>query len=204
MSRSEPSGASGEAPQDLAGYEIVVGISGGIAVYKVCAVVSALIQRGAGVTCAMTRAATRFVRPLTFETLSGRRVITSLWRHEVSYDPQHIRLTDRADLILLAPATANILAKIAHGLADDLLSTLMTSVTCPVVVAPAMNRAMWANHMVQSNVVKLGEMGFRFVGTGEGWQACGVIGVGRMEEPPVIVDAVAELVRSAPPKASSS
>jgi phosphopantothenoylcysteine decarboxylase/phosphopantothenate--cysteine ligase len=186
--------------QDLTGREVVVGITGGIAVYKVCAVVSALVQRGAGVTCVMTKAARQFVRPLSFEALSGRKVLTSLWRPVLSYDPQHIRLTERADLFLIAPATANIIAKIACGIADDLLSTLMTSVTCPVVIAPAMNKEMWANQVVHSNVSRLRALGFHFVGPGEGWQACRSVGIGRLEEPPVIVDAVARLLLATPPQ----
>jgi phosphopantothenoylcysteine decarboxylase/phosphopantothenate--cysteine ligase len=177
---------------ELAGREVVVGICGGIAVYKVCSLVSALAQRGCGVTCVMTRSARRFVRPLTFEALSGRRVLGSLWRPEYAYDPQHIRLTDRADLVVIAPATANILAKIAHGLADDLLSTLMTAITAPVVLAPAMNDRMWANPVVQANVARLRELDFAILGPAEGWLACRSQGPGRMVEPETILNAVVE------------
>jgi len=186
---------------DLAGREVVIGICGGIAVYKVCAVVSALVQRGCGVTCVMTRSARRFVTPLTFEALSGRKVLSSLWRPEYSYDPQHIQLTDHADLFLIAPATANMIAKIACGLADDLLSTLMTAAGSPVLIAPAMNDRMWANRVVQANVARLRELGFVILGPGEGWLACRSRGPGRMEEPDVLVAAVAERLATLPAKA---
>ena len=195
-----PTNAAPPAALDLTGREVVVGVTGGIAVYKVCSVVSSLVQAGAGVTCVMTKAATRFVRPLTFEALSARKVLTSLWRPDYSYDPQHVRLTDRADVVLVAPATANILAKIALGLADDLLSTLMTAVRCPVLVAPAMNAAMWANPAVQANVARLRERGHRLIGPAEGWLACRSVGVGRLEEPEVIVQAVIETLRACPPR----
>jgi phosphopantothenoylcysteine decarboxylase/phosphopantothenate--cysteine ligase len=181
-------------PQDLTGFEIVVGISGGIAVYKVCSVVSELVQRGAGVTCVMTRSATKFVRPLTFEALSGRQVLTSLWKPQHSYDPQHISLTDAADIFVVAPATANIIAKTAHGVADDLLSTLLTSVNCPVLMAPAMNDRMWANPAVASNVARLREFGYHMIGPAEGWLACRSVGKGRLEEPPSIVHAIVDLL----------
>ena len=179
---------------DLDGYEIVVGICGGIAVYKVCSVVSELVQRGAGVTCVMTRSATKFVRPLTFEALTGRAVLTSLWKPQHSYDPQHIKLTDAADLFVVAPATANIIAKTANGIADDLLSTLLTSVNCPVLLAPAMNDRMWANPAVTANVARVKEFGYHLVGPGEGWLACRSIGKGRLEEPPTIVEAIVDLL----------
>jgi phosphopantothenoylcysteine decarboxylase/phosphopantothenate--cysteine ligase len=191
------------AASDLAGYEVVVGVTGGIAAYKTCAVVSALVQRGAGVTCVMTRAARRFVRPLTFEALSGRKVLTSLWRPDLSYDPQHIHLSQRTDLFVVAPATANIIAKVAHGLADDLLSTLAVSMTCPMLMAPSMNAAMWSNRVVAANVRKLAELDVRIVGPGTGWQACRTVGTGRMEEPERIVAAIAELLLSDSPRSKT-
>ncbi len=182
------------AQSDLNGFEIVVGICGGIAVYKVCSVVSELVQRGAGVTCVMTKSATKFVRPLTFEALTGRAVLTSLWKPQHSYDPQHIKLNDAADLFVVAPATANIIAKTANGIADDLLSTLLTSVNCPVLLAPAMNDRMWANPAVVANVARVKEFGYHLVGPGEGWLACRSIGKGRLEEPPTIVKAIVDLL----------
>ncbi len=193
----------GAGAGDLTGYEVVIGVCGGIAVYKICSVVSALVQRGAGVTCVMTRSATRFVGPLTFESLSGRKVLRSLWRPEYSYDPQHIRLNERADLFLIAPATANMIAKIAYGLADDLLSTLMAAVTCPVIVAPAMNNAMWANRVVQENVARLRKLDYHIIDPAEGWLACRSRGPGRLEEPAVLVDAVAQRLVTQRPRGAA-
>jgi phosphopantothenoylcysteine decarboxylase/phosphopantothenate--cysteine ligase len=183
---------------ELAGREVVVGVCGGIAAYKVCAVVSGLVQRGCGVTCVMTRSARRFVTPLTFEVLSGRKVLLSLWRPDYAYDAQHIQLTDHADLFLIAPATANIIAKIACGIADDLLSTLLTAVAGPVILAPAMNERMWANPIVQANVSRLREFGFTFVGPAEGWLACRSRGPGRLEEAEALITAVVERLRTLP------
>lgn len=191
--------SAGPAQDALTGYEILVGVSGGIAAYKTCNVVSALVQRGAGVTCVMTKGARRFVRPLTFQALSGRKVLTSLWTAQYAYDPQHIRLSECLDLVVIAPATANLIARIAQGMADDLLTTLLTSVTCPVLLAPAMNERMWANPFVTDNVNRLREHGFHLVGPGEGWMACRTVGVGRMAEPDEILTTVTRLCRSRPP-----
>lgn len=185
-------------PSDLNGFEIVVGICGGIAVYKVCSVVSELVQRGAAVTCVMTKSATKFVGPLTFEALSGRKVLTSLWKPQYAYDTQHIKLTDAADLFVVAPATADMIGKVAGGLADDLLSTLLTAVDCPVLLAPAMNDRMWNNPAVAANVAKLGEFGYHTVGPGAGWLACRTVGFGRLEEPATIVESIVKLLPEKP------
>lgn len=174
---------------DLAGREVIVGVSGGIAAYKVCDVVSQLVQRGCGVTVAMTRAARRFVQPLTFQALSGRPVLTSLWSDEQPGDVQHITLTENADLMILAPATADLIGRIAGGIANDVLTTLVISADTPTVLAPAMNNRMWANPIVQRNVNSLIEIGYTFVGPREGWLACRSKGPGRMAEPNEIVDA---------------
>ena len=123
-------------PTELAGYEVVVGICGGIAAYKVATLVSSLVQRGAGVTVAMTDAAQKFITPLTFQSLTARQVFTDLWQSENYYDPQHLNLTEKADAFVIAPATANMIGKIARGLADDLLSTMVMSAACPVLLAP--------------------------------------------------------------------
>src|SRR3954467_7048688 len=142
MATAPPS--TGES-QSLTGREIIVGVCGGIAAFKVADVVSKLVQAGAGVTVVMTDAAQKFVTPLTFEALSGRKVRTSTWDLVDSGDTQHIKLTERAGLMLIAPATTNIIAKVAGGLTDDLLSLLICASACPVVFAPAMNDRMWAN-----------------------------------------------------------
>lgn len=190
-----------QAPRDLAGYEVVVGVCGGIAAYKVCEVVSALARRGAGVTVAMSRAARKFVGPVTFQALSGRRVLTNLWQSDQTADIQHITLSGAADLMLVAPATADMIGKIAGGLADDVVSTLVISAASPVVLAPAMNDRMWGNPIVQRNVAVLKEHGDILIGPGEGWLACRSIGPGRMVEAREIVDEVAALLKGHPPKA---
>ena len=195
MTNSEPARAG-----ELIGYETLVAVCGGIAAYKVCSVVSQLVQRGAGVTVAMTKAARKFVGPMTFQSLSGRKVLTSLWQSTADYDAQHIRVADRADLCIVAPATANVIGKIASGIADDLVSTLLASVSGPVLLAPSMNPNMWANRFVQSNIARLGDAGFHLVGPGEGWLACRAVGVGRMAEPDEITEAAARLLESSPPR----
>ena len=170
--------------------EVLLGVCGGIAAYKVCHVASRLLQRGAGVTVVMTRAARKFVTPLTFQTLTTRKVHTSLWRDPNDCDARHLSLTASADLFLIAPATANIIGKAAAGIADDLLSTMLLSATCPILFAPAMNPRMWANRIVQANVAKLKEFGFEFLDPAEGRTACAEVGVGRMAEPDTIIEAV--------------
>jgi phosphopantothenoylcysteine decarboxylase/phosphopantothenate--cysteine ligase len=188
------------ATSDLSGYEVLVCVCGGIAAYKVCEVVSKLVQRGCGVTVAMTRAARKFVGPTTFQALTGRRVLTGLWSAADPDDVQHIALTGAADLVLIAPATANIIGKIASGIADDVVTTLVISAASPVVLAPAMNDRMWANPIVQSNVAALKQHGFTLVGPGEGWLACRSMGPGRMAEPGEILEPVAAKLKSQPPK----
>lgn len=195
---SAPSSSSVDA--ELAGYEIVVGVTGGIAAYKVCEVVSKLVQRGVGVTVAMTRSARRFVGPTTFQALTARRVLTSMWSADQPGDVQHIQVTDVADLIIVAPATSNLLAKVAAGIADDLVTTLIVSAASPVMMVPAMNARMWANPIVQRNVSALAELGYRIVAPGEGWLACRTVGPGRMAEPDEIIDAVAAALRVSEPK----
>src|SRR5678815_4638241 len=167
-------------PQTLRGREIIVAVCGGIAAYKVADVVSKLVQLGAGVTVCMTAEAQRFVTPLTFEALSGRKVRTGTFDLADASDPQHIGLTERADLMLVAPATNNVIAKVAHGLCDDLVSLMVCAAACPVVFAPAMNDRMWGHPVAQENVAKLKGLGYRFVGPEAGWLACRNVGAGRL------------------------
>lgn len=188
----------------LDGYEVLISICGGIAAYKVCQVVSNLVQSGAGVTVAMTRSARRFVRPLTYEALSGRSVLTSLWQATGSGDIQHIALTDAVDLMVVAPATANVLGKIASGVADGLVSTLVISAASPVLLAPAMNTRMWENAIVQRNVADLKERGFPFVGPEVGQLACGTFGPGRMVEACNLTETIVSLLKTSPPKSASN
>ena len=179
--------AANSSSSPLTSREIIVGVCGGIAAYKVADVVSKLSQLGAGVTVAMTPEAQQFVTPLTFEALSGRPVRTETFNLVESSDPQHISLTERADLMLIAPATANMIAKVAHGLCDDLVSLMVCAAACPVLFAPAMNNRMWANPITQENVAKLTELGYRFIGPEDGWLACRNVGPGRLSEPQSIV-----------------
>lgn len=181
-------------PLQLAGREVIVGVCGGIAAYKACDVVSKLVQRGAGVTIVMTDNATKFVTPLTFEALSGRRVLTSPWTLQDTSDPQHIKLTERAALMLVVPATANLIAKVATGLADDLLSLMICASACPVVFAPAMNHRMWDHPVARENVEKLQRLGYAFIGPEPGWLACRNVGIGRLSEPAEIVESIARML----------
>jgi len=174
---------------------ILLGVTGGIAAYKSADLTSKLVQAGAEVTVVMTESATRFVAPLTFETLSRRPVYLDMWRTDREMNPTHIGLADWAEVVLVAPATANIIGKLAHGIADDLLSTVLLSVEVPVVLAPAMNRRMWNNRVVQDNVRRLKELGHRIVEPAEGYLACGVEGVGRLADVKDIIDVVASLLK---------
>lgn len=184
---------------DLAGREIVLCVTGGIACYKAAAFASALVQAGAGVTAALTDAACRFVTPLTFQSLTNRAVFTSLWESQDRFDPQHVGLIEQADLLVIAPATANCIGKIANGIADDLVSTLaMTALwSVPVLLAPAMNTRMWKNPVVQANLGRLAEYGAHTVGPDEGWLACRTVGKGRMAEPTEILSAVKRILAGA-------
>lgn len=192
----------GENPpaRDLAGYELVVAVGGGIAAYKVCQVVSRLVQRGCGVSVAMTEAGTQFVTPLSFQALTQRQVFTTMWQTQGYYNPQHLSLTENADLFLVAPATANLIAKFAHGIGDDLVTTLMLGRDCPAMLAPAMNTRMWENPVVQRNITQLRQDGLAFIDPGEGWLACRTIGRGRMAEPEQIIEAVCTQLKSTLPR----
>ena len=190
---------AGEAA-DLDGCTVVVAVCGGIAAYKVCQVVSALVQRGAEVTVAMTESATRFVGPVTFGALSGRPVLTGLWDCESAHDPQHVHLTDSLDALLIAPATYNVIGKIANGIADDVVTTLVAAADGPVVMAPAMNTRMWENAVLQANIRKLTELGCEMVPPGEGWLACRTVGAGRMAEAQEILEVLVKQLRSAKPQ----
>jgi phosphopantothenoylcysteine decarboxylase len=190
---STPANPSTTQPA-LKGREIIVGVCGGIAAYKVADVVSKLVQAGAGVTICMTAEAQKFVTPLTFEALSARPVRTSTFDLVESSDPQHIALTERADLMLIAPATNNIIAKVAHGLCDDLVSLMICAAACPVVFAPAMNNRMWDHPIAQENIAKLTSIGYRFIGPDPGWLACRNVGMGRLSDPQVIVEEVTTML----------
>jgi phosphopantothenoylcysteine decarboxylase / phosphopantothenate---cysteine ligase len=180
---------------ELDGREIVVGISGSIAAYKAADLVSRLVQRGAAVTCVMTRSATQFVGPLTFQTLTRRRVMVDPFDLESVVDPTHVSVTDRAELVVLAPATANVLAKAAHGIADDMLTSLLLAVRCPVLVAPAMNDRMWEHPATQENVATLRRRGYAFVEPESGFLACGTYAKGRLAAPEAILGSIDALLK---------
>ena len=186
-------------PPLLKGKEVIVAVCGGIAAYKVADIVSKLVQRGAGVTVCMTAEAQNFITPLTFEALSGRPVRTGTFTLVESSDPQHISLTQRADLMLVAPATNNIIAKVAHGLTDDLVSLMICAASCPVVFAPAMNNRMWAHPIAQENIQKLTSIGYKFIGPEDGWLACRNTGPGRLADPARIVEEVTQMLTAPNP-----
>jgi phosphopantothenoylcysteine decarboxylase/phosphopantothenate--cysteine ligase len=168
---------------NLHNQSILVCVCGGIAAYKVCDVVSKLAQAKANVTVAMTGEAQKFVGATTFQALSANPVYTDLWTPLEGRDPQHIRLAQSANLILVAPCTGNMMAKMAAGIADDLVSVLLLAADPrKVVIAPAMNEAMWNHPATQRNAKRLLDDGIQFIGPGSGWQACRTIGVGRMVE----------------------
>jgi phosphopantothenoylcysteine decarboxylase/phosphopantothenate--cysteine ligase len=174
---------------------VVLGVTGCIGAYKAIETLRGLTRGGAEVSVVMTTAATRFVTPLTFQTLSGRRVSVGALQDPGETGIEHIDLAREADLLVVAPATADILGKFAQGIADDFLSTLYTAVTSPVLVAPAMNVRMYLSGAVQANLELLRGRGVHVVGPGEGWLACGEEGWGRMAEPEEVVAAALAIVR---------
>jgi len=184
--------------KSLAGKEVILCVTGGIAAYKSAELVRSLKERGAQVTVAMTEAATRFIGPLTFGALSGRQVCTGLF-DEGQGRISHIELTAKADIFVVAPATANIIGKAASGIADDIVSTLLVAAKCPVLMAPAMNCRMYDNPILRRNIETLKGAGIRFVGPDEGPMACNEYGWGRMSEPADILAAVESIVSGAGP-----
>lgn len=180
----------------LAGKTITLGVAGGIAAFKVAQLASNLKAAGLQVHVVMTRSAQELVRPLTFQVLTGNRVYTDLFDRTSGWNVQHVELANQSDLIVVAPATANIIAKVAAGLADDLLSTVITAAACPVLFCPAMNKNMYENPVVQRNMAVLGELGYHFVEPGRGRLACGVEGIGRLAELDVIQEKIEDLLAS--------
>jgi phosphopantothenoylcysteine decarboxylase/phosphopantothenate--cysteine ligase len=174
---------------------VALGVTGGIGAYKAVEVARGLQKRGHEVVAVMTHSATRFVGPVTFEAITGRHVITDQFAIGMNADIEHIALASTIDLLLVAPATANIIGKMANGIADDFLSTLYTATRAPVLVAPAMNTQMFAHEAVRKNLDTLASRGVRFVEPGEGYLACGWIGKGRLAEPDEIVAAVEAMIR---------
>jgi len=183
MPRTIPSSAS-QASSPLKGKHVILGVGGGIAAYKSCDLASQLVKEGAVVTAVMTKAAQHLVRPYTFEALTGRPCLTRMFHRigpRVSPFP-HLEPAQDAALAIIAPATANLMARLAHGLASDLLSTLMLSLRCPVVICPAMNTKMWEHPATQANLRLLQSYGYKLLGPASGRLACGTEGAGRMLE----------------------
>lgn len=181
-------GSSGKKPSaPFTGVEVLLGVTGGIAAYKAADLTSRLVQRGAGVTVVLTEAARHFIGATTFEALTGRAVHGDHFQPREHFQGEHIGLARRADVFVVAPASADYIAKVANGLADDLLSTLALSATCPMIMAPAMNADMWAKPAVQRNIAQIRADGWQVIDPGEGWLSCGQIGPGRMAEPDDIV-----------------
>src|SRR5262245_15839886 len=178
---------------------IALGVTGGIGAYKAVEVARGLQKRGHDVVAVMTHSATRFVGPVTFEAITRRPVITDQFATGMNADIEHIALASTIDLLLIAPATANIVGKLANGIADDFLSTLYTATRAPVLVAPAMNSQMFAHEAVRRNLDTLAARGVRFVEPGEGYLACGWIGKGRLAEPDEIVEAADAILRPSGP-----
>ncbi len=178
----------------LQGKNVVLGVTGGIAAYKACELTSRLRKAGAQVYVIMTKNACQFVAPLTFETLSNHPVVTDTFARPDTWEVEHIALAKRADVFVIAPATANILAKMAHGIADDMLSTTVLATKAPVLVAPAMNTGMWENIATRDNVETLRGRGIRFIGPEGGFLACGDTGAGRMSEPKEIFDEIENIL----------
>ena len=174
---------------------IALGVTGGIGAYKAVEVARGLQKRGHEVVAVMTHTATRFVGPVTFEAITRRRVITDQFEPGANADIEHVALASTIDLLLIAPATANIIGKMANGIADDFLSTLYTATRAPVLLAPAMNTQMFAHEAVRKNLDTLAARGVRFVEPGEGYLACGWIGKGRLAEPDEIVAAAEAVLR---------
>jgi phosphopantothenoylcysteine decarboxylase len=173
----------------MQGRELLIGVTGGIAAYKTAALVSRLVQAGAGVSVVMTEAATQLVGPKTFEALTGRPVGLEMFGPGAH---PHIELAEKAELLCVAPATANLLAKAAMGLADDLLSTLLLAFDGPMILVPAMNSHMWEKPAVQRNVKQLREDGFQLIDPEEGYLSCRAVGPGRMASPERIFQVIAD------------
>lgn len=180
----------------LAGKNVLLGVTGSIAAYQAADLIGLLKNELASVRVIMTQAATRFITPLTLEVISGRPVTVDMFAGAGAY-VEHITLARGADLLLIAPATANIIGKLANGIADDMLSTTVLAVAAPILIAPAMNEQMWLNRIVQANVERMRKLGVHFVEPEYGPMACGGEGWGRLARLPVIVRRASEVVGSA-------
>ena len=180
--------------ENLSGKTVLLGITGGIAAYKMANVASALRKTGAEVHCILTQNATQFITPLTFETLTNNRCIVDTFDRNFQYDVAHVSLAKKADVILIAPATANVIAKLAHGLADDMLTTTVLAARCPKLIAPAMNTAMLENPATQENLATLRRYGFTVIEPATGMLACKDVGSGKLPEPEVLCEEIYRVI----------
>ena len=171
----------------LRGKTVLLGVTGGIAAYKAAALASALVKQHAAVEVVMTQNATQFVTPLTFEQLTGRRTMTDTFDRNFVHQVEHISLAQRTDLVIIAPATANVCAKLAHGLADDMLTTTVLACRCPKLIAPAMNTNMYENPVTQDNLALLRRYGWEVIDPASGRLACGAVGAGKLPEPEALL-----------------
>jgi len=185
-----------EQTERLAGKVIVVGVTGGVAAFKAAHLVTGLRKLGAEVHTVMTSAATQFVSPLTFRALSQHPVITDMWDAQTPYDEPHVTLGERADLLVIAPATAQTLAKLALGLADDVVSATVLATRAPVVVAPAMSDTMYEHPTTQEHLQALRRRGVRIIGPVVGWLASGKEAIGRMAEPDAIIEEICAILEA--------
>lgn len=177
--------------ENLKNKNILLGITGSIAAYKALELTRLLIKNNANVKVVMTKSALELIQPVSFASLSKNQVYTAVFQEKFTQNIEHIELAKWADIVLIAPATANIIAKINHGLADDLLTTICLAVTAPIFIAPAMNKEMWHNKITQENINSLTKKDIKFIGPSNGLQACGDVGDGRMSEPNEIINAIA-------------
>ena len=169
---------------------IIFGVTGSIAAYKAAMIVSGLRSQGLEITVIMTKAAQQFITPLTFRTLSQNQVITDLFIEDNEYDLQHISLANKADIAVIAPATANIIGKLASGIADDALTSIFMVMEAPILIVPAMDDRMYLNMITQDNIKKLQEVGYKFIGPEKGRLASGRAGIGRMLDPKLIIQSI--------------
>ena len=174
----------------LQGKTVLLGVTGSIAAYKAAELASALVKQHADVHVIMTQNGTRFIHPITFETLTGNKCITDTFDRNFQFEVEHIALAKKADLALVAPATANVIAKLAHGLADDMLTTTLLACTCPVMIAPAMNTRMYENPATQDNIAALKRYGMEMIEPAEGRLACGDVGKGKFPDPADILELI--------------
>ena len=178
----------------LKNKKIVIGITGGIACYKVCEIISHLVRDGANVDVIMTKNATEFITPLTIETLSKNKVVIDMFEKKEHVEVEHISLAKKADLILVVPATANIIGKVANGIADDMLSTIIMATTAKVLFSPAMNNEMYNNKIVQDNISKLKKYGYEFINPVEGNLACGYKAIGKLAKKETIIEFINKIL----------